>query len=569
MGDFQINVSEFRNYINYLDANRMQLVCEKAELTMQILKLRVAGNNTTTSVIRQRLGYEQRRLTKEINNIYAITNAANQIIAEAEKADKKAEHEFNNALENILEAIARVIPLPGIWPNPRPGIIIIGPIPIGPRFPEIGLPVPWNPWNPWTIRGISPRPWLDDPWSRCRREHWRRINGPLGAISNGNLFDIIAPRISPKASVSDWLFNNKNFGRHDPLGFEVNGNYRSAFREYSGNANLAGLLLNGSGAVGLNIMSGNVSGGIFNKNGYFDPRFDANGQVQSSILHGEGSFSTGDSHFGASGNFSGDVGYAEGKGNVNLSLFDSDGRLNPSVDASVSARLAAAKGEGHFQVGNDTIGLKGDVEGSVGDLNAEAHMRSGLRDANGNINPYADIGASASAKGATGKISGQFGNDHLNSHFEASGTIGGAEANAGIKFSNSGAKASVGAEAYVAKGSVSGGYNIFGLKIDGELSGKAIAAGAHAGGEVTDSSVEIDVGAALGIGGDLKVKIDWGDTAAYKIIKNPSSIRDYMPSPQQAAEYIGGAVNGVRDFGNGLANAANYIGGAWNNLMNH
>ena len=572
MGDFQINVSEFRNYINYLNANRMLLMSEKAELTMQILKLRVAGNNTTTSVIRQRLGYEQRRLTKEINNIYAITNAANQIISEVEKADKNAKHEFNNLLENIIEAIFNTIPIHPIRPRPifprRPGIL-----PIGPVFP--GVVAPWNPWNPWVIRGIPPRSWVIDEWGRCRRETWRRIHGPIGIDINPNdILDIIPRGTRGIGGIADWVFNNRRLGQHDPLGFEIGGNYRGAFREYSGIANLSGLLISGTGTIGLNIMSGNISGGIFNKDGYFDPRFNANVNASTSVLHGESSISAGDSRFGASGSMSGDIGYAEGKGNVNASLFDADGRLNPNVDASISGRVAAMRGEAHGRIGNDTISLKGDAEGSVGDLSAEAHFKSGLRDANGNINPYLDAGADATAKGVSGKISGQFGNDRLNAHGEASGSIGYANANAKLKISNSEVRASAGAEAAVFKGSVSGGYNLFGLKVDGEVSGKAIAAGAHAGGGISDTGIDIDIGGSLGLGVDLKLKLDWSDTTAYKIIKDPTHIDKYLPTGNDIVKSVGGAIKGVQDFGNGVAGTVNniaegtgqFFGGVANNI---
>lgn len=172
--------------------------------------------------------------------------------------------------------------------------------------------------------------------------------------------------------------------------------------------------------------------------------------------------------------------------------------------------------------------LKGEVSasGEYGEVSAQAAagvVSSGIaasiyaqKDENGKYRAGAEVKASASAKGLTGSVSGRAGTSKNNVHATASGTLGGAEAEAkvGVKADATGkfkAYAKAGAEAYAAKGEVKGGITIFGIKIDAAVEGKAGAIGAKAGGEVSNSKASVDVGGSLGLGVGVKISVDWSD----------------------------------------------------------
>lgn len=545
MGDFSINVDSLRESLHRLNSIKANLFYQKAQLSLQILKLRVT-HDSTSSVIRQRLGYESRRISKEINNICMISNAGNKIISVVKDADNKAKNNFNinnNELESLLYSILNKFK-PGLIPWVMP--IITQPI---------QSIVPGNQWDRSGVdKIIAGNSCIDvfDGFARLRNLF------PLGSSVSGL-------SINP-----DWIINNRLFGTHNPIGASIGGDISAVLHEGTISGTLGGLLYNLTGTMGAASASGSVSGSLFNENGYLDPRFDASGEVKASLLSGKGEFSVGDSKFSASGSASGDVGYHETKGNINVSIFGKDGKLNPSLDMGISNRDVALKGEAHTKIGNDTLNVKMDAEGSVGDVSEDAHLKMSLRDENGNINPSFDTGANASAKGITGKVTGQIGNDDVNAHVEAKGTIGGAEAGANLKISKNEIKVKADAEAYVAKGSVKGGYDFFGLKVDGEVGGKALAAGAHAGAEGSDKGFEVDLGASLGLGVDLKVKVDWSETPVYKIIQDPTHIDKYLPSGEQIQQYYTDTVKGIQNFGKGVGKtfdqAGKFIGGIYNSI---
>ena len=99
MSDFAININDMNAQITQLRGQSTALFLQKSLISYEIMKLRANGNSTTAS-IKQRLGYEQRRLTKEINNIYAIINAGSQIVSEVKNADKNSKAVFDYSVIN-------------------------------------------------------------------------------------------------------------------------------------------------------------------------------------------------------------------------------------------------------------------------------------------------------------------------------------------------------------------------------------------------------------------------------------------------------------------------------------
>ena len=100
MRDFAININDMNAQITQLRGQSTALFLQKSLISYEIMKLRANGNSTTAS-IKQRLGYEQRRLTKEINNLYAIINAGSQIVSEVKNADIKAKNELEDSIPKI------------------------------------------------------------------------------------------------------------------------------------------------------------------------------------------------------------------------------------------------------------------------------------------------------------------------------------------------------------------------------------------------------------------------------------------------------------------------------------
>lgn len=192
-------------------------------------------------------------------------------------------------------------------------------------------------------------------------------------------------------------------------------------------------------------------------------------------------------------------------------------------EAQISTGIEA---EGHL--------AKGEVKGSYGILGGEGNISVGNVGAEGSVGlslfkdgklyPSVGIDGKASVSGASGELKGQIGTDDYNAHVKASGDLLKAEAkgSAGAGFvqfekedgtgvSGLGVEGSVAAEAYLATGKLSGGIEIMGIKIDGAIKGHAGGAGVKAGGALTTNGVSGELGAGLGVGGGVKITVDWSD----------------------------------------------------------
>jgi len=156
---------------------------------------------------------------------------------------------------------------------------------------------------------------------------------------------------------------------------------------------------------------------------------------------------------------------ASASGSIGATLFKK-GKFIPSLTAKLEAEVSAAKGEAEAKIGNDTIDAHVNASGSVLEAKAEAEL---------------GVGKVALKNDKKKDIVGY-------------GIVG-----------------KVGAEAYAAEGEVSGGLTIFGIKVDASVEGKAGGAGIEAEGGVTTGGVGGKIGLGLGLGAGLSINVDWSD----------------------------------------------------------
>lgn len=229
-------------------------------------------------------------------------------------------------------------------------------------------------------------------------------------------------------------------------------------------------------------------------------------------------------------------------GEYHVGHFKTTGSMSGTWDLKNGLKSSDAKGGATGKISFSVVdgkvnrtaeNFKETLEASVGNASVEGAVGFSLF-SKGLFTPsvYGKVKGKISV--AEGSYSGQLGNDDYNVHVKASGTLWGAEAEAGFQAgwildeneSESGAEAGstarkvtrkwrisgkVGAEAYAAQGSISGGFTLFGVKFNASIEGKVGGAGAKAGGKVEDSAVEGELGAGLGLGLGLKIKVDWTD----------------------------------------------------------
>lgn len=153
--------------------------------------------------------------------------------------------------------------------------------------------------------------------------------------------------------------------------------------------------------------------------------------------------------------------YADAKGG--LFTEDEDGKLvfNPNIDAKMGASYTLLTASGNMAVGDEMLGTHADGNITVGQVSGEAKFHASFRDADGSINPNAQIHANAEA------------------------VLIEAEAQAGVTV----------------------------LGTDINVSGSAyVGVGAHADIDIGDGKIKCDIGAALGIGFSVGFEIDYGGT---------------------------------------------------------
>ena len=237
---------------------------------------------------------------------------------------------------------------------------------------------------------------------------------------------------------------------------------------------------------------------------------------------------------------------AEGKAGAKIKFDDDTGKLKDAfIGAGGEAKAHVMKGT----LETKSFGVFGTKqELTVGSASVEGKVGASLIQ-DGKLAPAITAKASAQAAVAEGKVTQTFGTKNFNTYSTASGKVLGAEAKAeasagvitykddtGATKTAIGAKAEVGAEAYIAKGTVKSGFTFMGVKVDGGLTGKYGAVGAKAGGHVTTAELggSIDLGLGLGVGLDVNI-----DFSGAKLVDPVKELRETVPLVDDVFGYFG------------------------------
>lgn len=190
--------------------------------------------------------------------------------------------------------------------------------------------------------------------------------------------------------------------------------------------------------------------------------------------------------------------------------------------------------ESEFKVNKREVhGGAGFGEYTYKDADGKTHHGTGV---------YVEAGGSYSA--IEGEIKGRLGNENLGVYgkvegkaLSASGTIGG---NVGVVDGKVQAYAGVNCEAVLVEGSVSGGVSIGGTDVGVKATGKVgFSAKANVG--YKDGHIVVDAGLAVGVGGEISLDINIGDT----LEKGKQVISDGLKNGGKA---IKGAAEGAKEW---------------------
>ena len=204
-------------------------------------------------------------------------------------------------------------------------------------------------------------------------------------------------------------------------------------------------------------------------------------------------------------------------------MFDKEGNFNPYLKAYGKAEISALKAKGEYSNGF----LFGEAVVAAGTLAAKGEAGATLFDKNGKLDPSVKLKAKAEATALEGKASAGIGNEKNNIKAEAEGKLLTAEAEASVTVDKNGAELKAGAEAYVAQGSVESSISILGIKIGLKATGGAGGAGATASAKVGPKSASGEIGAGLGLGLNLQLSIEWGGSEASSSSKSGSYGKGY------------------------------------------
>lgn len=179
-----------------------------------------------------------------------------------------------------------------------------------------------------------------------------------------------------------------------------------------------------------------------------------------------------------------------------------DGEVSIEGSAGLKAYLA----KGNVAIKNGLS--KTEIEAFLGEAGVKAKAK-GILFENGEFNPSVEAEVKAEANMLSGSIKNQTGTDDVNIHSSASGSVGYAEASAGVSVSKDGVNVSASAEASLFKGEAKSGFTLFGIDIDVGVEGKAFSIGGEASCNATGQSASAKIGGSLGLGFGLSINIDW------------------------------------------------------------
>jgi len=262
-----------------------------------------------------------------------------------------------------------------------------------------------------------------------------------------------------------------------------------------------------------------------------NPGFNAQGS--NSLFSFETTHSFGDritastgAHLGRA-QFNINVGPTSATANASASLLTGEATLNIGDTLTVSTGAHVGRVHGSANLGFNVGRYVGSYDGRTGEW-SERFV-------------YLGIGGNASVGGSllSGNISLRSGNDIHSSEVNASGSVLGANANAGlrIEMTDQGqtAIAEAGAKAYVASGRVEANRSFLGLRVGVNLSGYAGGVGAKAHAGIRNNELDFKVSGAAGLGLGLGVTIGF----------DPSEF-------QEGIRAIGDAASNAWEFFTGL-----------------
>lgn len=102
MSEFYLNAGAMKTDLVSLYGTKTELYLVRADLAVQILKLRLSGSSSVVSSLNSRLGKASKRIGNEITNINYIINSGNTICSKAKTAENAARFEMSG-LSDIIK----------------------------------------------------------------------------------------------------------------------------------------------------------------------------------------------------------------------------------------------------------------------------------------------------------------------------------------------------------------------------------------------------------------------------------------------------------------------------------
>ena len=104
MSEFRINTGVIKSELGTLGSAKTELFFVKADLAIQIMKLRAVSSSSAVSAIKGRLGAQSKRISNEIININSLINSGNAICSKVKSAELSARWEMSG-IEDIIKNI--------------------------------------------------------------------------------------------------------------------------------------------------------------------------------------------------------------------------------------------------------------------------------------------------------------------------------------------------------------------------------------------------------------------------------------------------------------------------------
>ncbi|MBO5608974.1 MAG: hypothetical protein J5929_01180 [Eubacterium sp.] len=341
-----------------LYGTKTQLYTTRAELAVQLLRLRMSGSSSAVSALRNRLSCSSKRIGNEITNLNSLINTGNTICSKAKTAENSAMLEMSGLLDIIKVTwpfVGGVVPIIPINKTIMPGVEVIAAKISGAQVSKSGKISAdfWDGANAegkWSVSAISGK----TSGSFAGGDGKYYAAGTIGTITATG---------TAGASLFDKDGNlNPNFNAEGKV--EAHAITGEAGASYDNGTVSAGV--NAKGSVGNARAQGKVSGSIFDKDGNLNPNITVEGKAGANVAEGEVSAHVGTKHVSADAKAEGSVLGAEAEGKVTASK---DG-----VHAKGSAMAYAAKGTASGSINIFGVKITGSVSGIAGGVGVSGEV---------------------------------------------------------------------------------------------------------------------------------------------------------------------------------------------------